>query len=127
MALSLRGLKIIWMFVICVISCATILPMKIPQISKSEAVMSYLNCFAAGMFLSIAICHMLPESVEQHTEYATSHDIEKPFPTPYVCMYIGYMLILLVDKIIVPCLQRKAKTDEARKQSKLNKTNTISF
>lgn len=64
MAISLKGLKIIWMVVILAISCLWILPMKIEIISKSHAVMSYLNCFAAGMFLSIAFVHMLPESVE---------------------------------------------------------------
>ena len=108
--LSLRGLKIVWAVVILAVSCAWLLPMKIEKISKSHAIMSYLNCFAGGMFLSISFVHMLPESVEQYSAHIKEHEIEKPFPLPYVCLYLGYMLVLLIDKVIVPALDRKPKT-----------------
>lgn len=51
--------------------------------------------------MNIALVHMMPESVEMYTHYGEEHDIEEPFPLPYFCLFLGYMLILLVDKVIV--------------------------
>lgn len=71
--LSVRDLKIIMIFAIFILTLFGILPLKIPAIKKSESGLSYLNCFSAGMFLAIALIHMLPESVLEYNEWATSH------------------------------------------------------
>jgi solute carrier family 39 (zinc transporter), member 1/2/3 len=75
--------------------------MHIPKLKKSEAMLSYLNCFSAGMFLAIALIHMMPESVEQHREWALHEELEEPFPLPYCMMFVGYLIVLLVDRVIM--------------------------
>lgn len=88
-------------FAIFTVSLVGMLPFKIPQIKKSEAGLSYLNCFSAGMFLAIALIHMMPESVEEYEVWALERKLEKPFPLPYCCMFIGYLIVLLVDRVIM--------------------------
>lgn len=68
--LSVQNFKIIMIFVIFSLTLFGILPLKVPAIKKSESGLSYLNCFSAGMFLAIAVIHMLPESVEDYDEWA---------------------------------------------------------
>ena len=63
--------------------------------------LSYLNCFSAGMFLAIALIHMMPESVEAHREWALHEELEEPFPLPYCMMFVGYLIVLLVDRVIM--------------------------
>ena len=60
-----------------------------------------MNCFAAGMFLSIALMHMLPESVEMFFAWAEHEGIEEPFQLPYCTLFVGYLIPLFVDKVIV--------------------------
>lgn len=67
--ISLQTFKIIMIFVIFGLTLFGILPLKVPAIKKSEQGLSYLNCFSAGMFLAIAVIHMLPESVEDYNEW----------------------------------------------------------
>jgi len=88
-------------FVIFCVTLTGILPLKVPAIKKSEAGLSYLNCFSAGMFLSIALIHMLPESVEEYTEWAEEKELNRPFPLPFCCMFIGYLIVLLLDRVIM--------------------------
>jgi zinc transporter ZupT len=44
---------------------------------------------------------MLPESVEIYNEWAEAHEIESPFPLPYIMLFLGNMLILLIDRVIM--------------------------
>lgn len=99
--LSVRDLKIILIFVMFIVTFAGVLPVRIPCIMESEAMLSYLNCFAAGMFLAIALIHMMPEAVEQHREWAEQKEMANPFPLPFCMMFVGYQLVLLVDRVIM--------------------------
>ena len=64
---------------------------------ESPAVLGVANAFAGGVFLAIAIMHILPESVEGWEEY---NDGEEAFPMPEAMVFIGYSLILLLDKVL---------------------------
>ena len=99
--ISVKDLKIIIIFTMLFISMAGILPTKLPLFKKSETALSYLNCFSAGMFLAIAFVHMLPEAVEQHEEFIENHNLKNAFPLPYTCMFAGYLIVLLVDRVIM--------------------------
>jgi solute carrier family 39 (zinc transporter), member 1/2/3 len=78
-----------------------LLPLHIPSIAKNRAFLSYLNCLSAGIFLAMALIHMLPESAEIYREWAEEHEIESPFPLPYIMLFIGYTVILLIDRVIM--------------------------
>jgi solute carrier family 39 (zinc transporter), member 1/2/3 len=97
---SVRNVKIGFFFVFLIVSMAGVLPIKLKSLFKSEAGLSYLNCFSAGLFLAIAAIHLMPEAVHEHQEYAEHHGIERPFPLTFCMMLLGYLLVLLVDKVM---------------------------
>lgn len=88
-------------FVIFTLTLTGILPIKFKALKKSESALSYLNCFSAGMFLAIALIHMMPEAVESYDEYSKEMEMTRPFPIPFACMFCGYLIVLLVDQVIM--------------------------
>ena len=80
---------------------------------ESPKVLGVANAFAGGVFIAIALMHILPEQIEGWTEYEggfytnaltaeTEDDLEvrKVFPLPEVLAFVGYALILLLDKVM---------------------------
>ena len=65
---------------------------------ESPKILGVANSFAAGVFLSIAFIHILPEEVENWANY--NGNPERLFPLPYVLMFCGYLLILIIDKVM---------------------------
>ena len=57
--------------------------------------------------MAIALIHMLPESVEDYEEWATNQNIIHPFPLPFCCVFIGYIIVLCVDRVIVHNIMEK--------------------
>jgi zinc transporter 1/2/3 len=102
--ISVKNLKIVIIFSMVVISMIGVLPQKLAFFRTSERALSYLNCFSAGMFLAIGFIHMLPEAVEQYEEYVTAKHLTNAFPLPYTCMFVGYLIVLLVDRVIMHSL-----------------------
>ena len=51
---------------ICIFLCVGfgIIPKVWKRCAESENLLSFLNCFSAGIFLGMALIHMMPESVE---------------------------------------------------------------
>lgn len=82
--------------------------------------MSMANAFSGGLFLAIALVHILPEAVEGYEDYLHDHeptnttmaimggrrmkglhgDGDGHFPLPFVLVFAGYTFILLVDKVM---------------------------
>ena len=82
--------------------------------------MSLANSFSGGLFLAIALVHILPDVVKEYDEYTHVHedpvngtislqgmprlthggDEAEPFPLPFVLVFAGYTFILLVDKVM---------------------------
>ena len=64
---------------------------------ENPKVLGVANAFACGVFLAIALIHILPEEAE---EWSLEHpDATNLFPLPYFLMFCGYTLILFVDKV----------------------------
>ena len=97
---NVKGFKIGMLFAIWVCCMAGILPKLIPAINKNGTVLSFMNCFSAGIFLGMALIHIIPESVEVWHEYAEEKKMERVFPLPFVLIYIGYLIVLVVDRVI---------------------------
>ena len=74
------------------------LPMWCKQLNQSQTLLGIANAFAGGIFLAIALMHMMPE---QTSNYAAMHDFdEDAFPLPFLLLICGYCLILTIDKVI---------------------------
>ena len=54
-----------------------------------------LNSFSAGVFLAMALTHILPEAVEHYAEICEDHC----FPLPFFLTFVGYVMILFLDKV----------------------------
>jgi zinc transporter ZupT len=98
--MSLTSFKIILTVFMFLIVYLGLIPKKVNWCTKTQLPLSFLNCFASGIFLAMAIVHILPETVEIWDAYLKQNNIERGFPLPYVGYLVGYILILLVDKVI---------------------------
>ena len=99
--ISMDAFKIIIFFAMFFCCGFGILPKVWPTCNKSETALSLLNCFSAGLFLGMAIIHMFPEAVEIYQAWALEEGIERAFPLPYVGFYLGYLIILAVDRVAI--------------------------
>ena len=115
--LSVTGFKVILLFVYILVSLLPgLMPTKLPFCKKNPVVLSFLNSFSAGIFLGMALIHMMPEGVELYNLWAKEQEIEEPFPMQFVMFFLGYLLILLVDKVVV------AKCHKAGSDTKVDPT-----
>ncbi len=79
--------------------------------------MSMANAFSGGLFLAIALVHILPDAVKEWAEWnepphptttnltverklGHGDDDDEPFPLPFILVFCGYTFILLVDKVM---------------------------
>lgn len=60
------------------------------------------NAFSGGLFLAIALVHILPEIVKDYNEWVKENHpgLEDAFPLPFVLVFTGYTFILIVDKVM---------------------------
>ena len=91
--------KIILLF--CMFACVFfgLIPKVWSKCRNSENTLSLLNCFSAGIFLGMSLIHMMPEAAEIYLIWAAKEGIERPFPLPYVMFFVGYLLILAIDRV----------------------------
>ena len=73
----------------------------------SKEPLSFLNCFAAGIFMAIAIAHMLPEALEVYQAWGKQQKIERLFPLPMVIFIAGYLLVLGFEQAVVARCAKK--------------------
>ena len=65
-----------------------------------------MNAFAGGIFLAIALLHMMPETIERFLASKAAHAEESgeeeahSFPLPFLYFVLGYCLVLAVDKVV---------------------------
>ena len=65
---------------------------------ESPKILGIANAFACGVFLAIGLCHMTPENIEGWNKLQEGK--AKIFPLPEVLMFLGYTILLLVDKVM---------------------------
>lgn len=95
-----RNFKIIFTIVMFLEVFLGLIPAKCEACRKSVYPLSFLNCFSAGIFLSIAFVHILPDTTIEYIEWANENGYDEAFPLPTFMAMFGYILILLIDKVI---------------------------
>jgi zinc transporter 1/2/3 len=74
------------------------LPLLSHTCTKSPAVLSVANVFAAGVFLAVGVCHLLPEAAQ---EIRAAHgQLDDRFPVAFLLFIGGYTVILVIDRVI---------------------------
>jgi zinc transporter ZupT len=121
---TLMKLKIALIVILFCIVYLGLIPAYSKVFRSSKLVLSLMNSFAGGVFLAMAFIHILPESVEQYNDAmaaaeekseavsgnsttaavpAEEHDHEEHghiFPLPYLLFFVGYMMVLLIDRVL---------------------------
>jgi len=111
---TLLIIKIVFIFAIFALAFGTgMIPIKCKSFKNSTFIMGLANAFSGGVFLSIALIHVLPDVTNSYSEYmAENHDHDQEgdghgdgdeghmFPLPYVLVFCGYAFILMVDKVM---------------------------
>ena len=77
---------------------AGLCPIYIKSCKESPKFLSIASAFTGGVFLAIALLHILPESVEDYL--GLKEGVDDPFPLPNFLFFVGYTLILFVDRIM---------------------------
>jgi zinc transporter 1/2/3 len=83
-----------------------LIPLKSKSFKESPRLLGVANAFSGGVFLAIALMHIMPEQVNNYNElweenHPSSEDEDNdPFPMPFLLLVIGYTLILSIDKVI---------------------------
>ena len=67
---TIRKFKIGMLFAIWGCTMSGCLPKCVPWINNSPLLLSFMNCFSAGIFLGMALIHIIPEGVEVYEEWA---------------------------------------------------------
>jgi zinc transporter ZupT len=71
-------------------------PLFWKRLRDSPVALSHLNAFSGGVFLAMALGHLLPDAVESFAELNVSFR-----GAPYTIALAGYLSILFVEKIVV--------------------------
>jgi|Transcript_1725 zinc transporter ZupT len=67
---------------------------------ESPKILGIANSFAAGVFLAIAFVHITPEMVETWEGLDCNQNKDKIFPLPEALIFVGYTIILMIDKVL---------------------------
>ena len=94
-----------------------LLPPRIPKCRDNAKLLGLMNAFSGGLFLAIALVHILPDVQNEYVAWAkensasdsheeigadeaSSESEKEPFPLPFILVFVGYALILLIDRVI---------------------------
>lgn len=64
-----------------------------------ERVMSFLNCFAAGVFLATCLLHLFPDVQEQMDRIFKELRIVPNYPVAEFLFGFGFLTILIVEQV----------------------------
>ena len=67
----------------------------VKSVESADPVVSVLNAFSGGVFLTAGLTHILPHVIESSAE--VDHG---DYPLPYALVIIGYLLVFLVEKVL---------------------------
>ena len=94
-------------FTILVFLEATImglLPVLSKTFTENPIIIGAANAFSGGVFLAIALLHIMPEQTESWAEMIKSDDnpdgYDTTLPLPFGLLVSGYTLILLIDRVL---------------------------
>ena len=79
---------------------AGMIPTFSSKCRESPKVLGIANAFAGGVFLAIALMHIMPEQIAAWDELKAEQGVDEPFPMAELLCLLGYTTILLIDKVM---------------------------
>ena len=141
--MDLKNLKLIISGILLLVSAVFFLPFASCCRKKRDAVESeeeqkstykckgrciqFMNCFAGGVLLSLALIHVLPETQTSYTKYLKDNKRKnfffENFPFVYCLLLIGFLLILCLDQVFFKYSKKVIKTVSRAEDYALEMTN----
>lgn len=75
------------------------LPFFTQIFNKGANAINLANCFSAGVLLSVALLHILPNADE--LLWKSNGEVGGGFPWPFCCTIISYTMVLILDKCFI--------------------------
>jgi zinc transporter 1/2/3 len=77
-----------------------VMPLKLQAFKNSSTAIGLANAFSGGLFLSIALFHVLPDVSERFVTMQEDPLTAMTAPLPYILMFAGYTIVLTVDRVM---------------------------
>lgn len=103
--LKVFDLKLISIFAIFSIAFGFgLVPILVKRFKESPLLLGIANTFASGVFIAIALVHIMPEQsskweCRQWKIKTCDHKESSDLPLPFLLLLCGYTIILALDKI----------------------------
>ena len=94
-----------------------LIPVKSQVFRESPKVLGIANAFSGGVFLAIALMHILPEQLEGYKSLDINHEL-KEFPLPFLLLVCGYTLILVIDRVLFDAHSDDDEDDHSKEKRK---------
>jgi len=82
------------------------LPLRWKRFQKGSPLLNLANAFSGGLFLSVGLCHLLPEAGEvfesyfsQEAEHTETEGDHKHLPWANLLCFVSFALILFIEKV----------------------------
>ena len=90
--------KLVACIVIFLMGLGAGLPTIMMKKTGNQEYLGLANTFAAGVFLAVALCHLLPEAAQ---EIELQHpDINDRFPIAFILCLLGFVIVLTIERVI---------------------------
>ncbi|CAD8098010.1 unnamed protein product [Paramecium sonneborni] len=97
--ITIKVLSMIVMFLMIIIMGN--IPLRSTAFKGNQLLLELTGAFSGGLFLSVGIIHLLPESMKQFHLFYKSQELESFEEFPYACLItvLSFALILYIEKI----------------------------
>ena len=120
--MNLIALKMVLMVAILLIHLVGMIPSINcgGRCCKSKEPLLFMNCFAAGIFFSMAAFHMLPESFTLYNDWVKAKHVHHAFPLPAIIFMCGYLTLLGFEKFVIDKIIEKQKDKQVAEHQTTN-------
>lgn len=86
-----------------------LVPSRVPFLRDSAGTechrmcLSFISCVAGGVFLAACLLDIIPDFLADITEELENHQIETDFPLPEFIIALGFLLVLIIERIVLEC------------------------
>ncbi|KAM6979655.1 zinc transporter ZIP1 [Aplochiton taeniatus] len=77
-----------------------------------RVVLSLISCFAGGVFLAACLLDIIPDYLSDINAELADRDVETSFPLPEFIMALGFFMVLIMERVVLNCQQRRAADSE---------------
>lgn len=74
--------------------------------------LSYISCFAGGVFLAACLLDIIPDYLSDITAELEIRDLLTDYPLPEFIMAMGFFTVLILERLVLTCKQQSEEAGE---------------